>query len=157
MSRSHDHQQDGDSLTVGALTSADRAAWQQLFVGYNAFYGRTMPDEFFDQSWAEFRSGRRMHALGAKLGERLVGIAHFLPHPSTTSADSCYLQDLFTAPEARGRGVARALITAVTEWARAHQCGRVYWATQESNATARRLYDQVAENRGFILYTVPLT
>ncbi|MFG1908023.1 GNAT family N-acetyltransferase [Kribbella sp. NPDC048928] len=60
------------------------------------------------------------------------------------------------APVARGRGVARALIEAVTEWARDRRCGRVYWSTHESNATARRLYDQVAENRGFILYQIPL-
>jgi GNAT superfamily N-acetyltransferase len=75
---------------------------------------------------------------------------------STTAPDSCYLQDLFTAPEARGQGAARALIAAVTDWARERGCGRVYWATQEGNATARRLYDQVAENRGFILYMIPL-
>ncbi|WP_152363809.1 GNAT family N-acetyltransferase [Microlunatus speluncae] len=157
MSYAGEPQVTSDEPTVGALTSDDRAAWQQLFVGYNEFYGRTMPDDFYDQSWAEFAAARRMYALAARLEGRLVGIAHFLPHASTTSADSCYLQDLFTAPEVRGRGVARALITAVTTWARARDCGRVYWATQESNATARRLYDQVAENRGFILYTVPLT
>lgn len=157
MGQVNELQDSGYELTIGALTAADRAAWQELFVGYNAFYGRAMPDEFFDRSWAEFSAAQRMHALGAKLDGTLVGIAHFLSHASPTSADSCYLQDLFTAPQARGRGVARALIAAVTDWARANGCGRVYWATQESNATARRLYDQVAENRGFILYTVPLT
>ena len=77
-------------------------------------------------------------------------------HPSTTSADVCYLQDLFTAPEVRGRGVARALIAAVEEWARVRGCSRVYWHTHETNATARRLYDAVAENRGFIQYVVHL-
>lgn len=144
------------ALTIGPLEPADRSTWQELFAGYNEFYGRTMPDEFFDHSWAEFTAATRIHALAARIDGQLVGIAHFLTHASTTSPDSCYLQDLFTAPEARGRGVGRALIAAVTDWARARNCGRVYWATQESNATARRLYDQVAENRGFILYTVPL-
>lgn len=151
------HSDAADDLSIGGLTATDRETWQRLFAGYNAFYGRTMTDEFFDRSWEEFRAARRMHALGARLDGQLVGIAHFLPHASTTSADVCYLQDLFTAPEVRGRGVARALIAAVTDWARANGCGRVYWATQESNATARRLYDQVAENRGFILYTIPLS
>jgi len=143
-------------LTIGRLESTDRAAWQTLFAGYNEFYGRTMPDEFFDQAWTRFQQDVEVHALGARLEGQLVGITHFLTHASTTAPDSCYLQDLFTAPEARGQGAARALIAAVTDWARGQGCGRVYWATHESNATARRLYDQVAENRGFILYTIPL-
>ena len=77
-------------------------------------------------------------------------------HASTTSPDLCYLQDLFTAPEARGKGVARRLIEAVREWARGQGCGRLYWHTQLHNETVRRLYDQVAEFRDFIVYTMPL-
>ncbi|WP_410787737.1 GNAT family N-acetyltransferase [Kribbella sp. C-35] len=143
-------------LIIGRLEPADRHAWQTLFAGYNEFYGRTMPDEFFDHAWARFERDEEVHALGARLDGQLVGIVHFLTHASTTAPDSCYLQDLFTAAEARRRGVARALIEAVTDWARERACGRVYWSTHESNATARRLYDQVAENRGFILYQIPL-
>jgi GNAT superfamily N-acetyltransferase len=143
-------------ISIGELTPADRGDWQQLFTGYNAFYERTLPPEMYDRAWNAFRSGARMHALGARLDGNLVGIAHFLTHASTTAQDVCYLQDLFTAPEARGKGVARALITEVTEWARARECSRLYWSTQESNATARHLYDQVALNRGFILYQINL-
>ncbi|WP_433156974.1 GNAT family N-acetyltransferase [Kribbella sp. CA-247076] len=143
-------------LTTGPLEPSDSTAWQQLFAGYNEFYGRTMTNDFYDQAWTRFQRGQEIHALGARLDDRLVGIAHFLTHASTTSPDSCYLQDLFTAAEARGQGAARALLTAVTDWAKERGCGRVYWSTHESNATARHLYDQVAENRGFILYTIPL-
>jgi hypothetical protein len=32
----------------------------------------------------------------------------------------------------------------------------VYWNTHESNSMARRLYDTVAENRGFIRYQIEL-
>lgn len=144
-------------MEIGKLAESDRAAWQALFVGYNEFYGRPqMPEEVYERAWTEFREDSRMHAFGAKVDGQLVGIAHFLTHASTTSPNVCYLQDLFTAPEARGKGVARALIAEVTDWARARGCGRVYWATQETNSTARRLYDQVAENRGFILYQITL-
>ncbi|GAA0586918.1 GNAT family N-acetyltransferase [Kribbella sandramycini] len=140
-------------LTVGPLRPIDRADWEHLFAGYNVFYGRaTMPDGFYERAWTRFHSGE-LHALGAHLDNRLVGIAHFLTHASTTSGDSCYLQDLFTAPEARGQGAARALITAVADRATALGCDRLYWSTHESNATARGLYDQVAENRGFIVYS----
>ena len=143
-------------ITIDKLGPEDRGDWVKLFTGYNTFYERTLPPEMFDRAWNAFQEDARMHALGAKLDGKLVGITHFLTHVSTTAADVCYLQDLFTAPQARGQGVARALIAKVTEWARARQCSRVYWSTQETNATARRLYDQVALNRGFILYQISL-
>jgi GNAT superfamily N-acetyltransferase len=144
------------TITISTLDQADRSDWERLFVGYNEFYERTLPAEAYDRAWAEFQDDSRMHARAAKLDGRLVGITHFLTHASTTTPDVCYLQDLFTAPEARGKGVARALIAEVTEWARGRACSKVYWSTQLTNATARRLYDQVAVNRGFILYQISL-
>ena len=143
-------------ISIGKLVEADRADWENLFCGYNEFYERTLPAEIYDQAWTAFQDDTGMHALGAKHDGQLVGIAHFLVHPSTTAADVCYLQDLFTAPQARGQGVARALIADVTEWARRRDCSRLYWSTREDNATARRLYDRVAHYRGFIRYEVTL-
>jgi GNAT superfamily N-acetyltransferase len=67
-------------------------------------------------------------------------------------APVCYLQDLFTLPEARGLGVGRALIEAVYEKAREAGSPRVYWTTHETNAQARVLYDKIAERSGFIQY-----
>jgi len=137
---------------IARLQAGDRATWERLFRGYIDFYERAEQQEMYDRAWTEFQAGTRLHALGARLDGQLVGFAHFLVHASTTSRDVCYLQDLFTAPESRGRGVARSLIDAVADWARDRDCDRLYWSTQATNTTARRLYDQVAENRGFILY-----
>ena len=58
---------EGQESTIGRLGPADRESWQRLFAGYNEFYGRTMPDEFFDHSWAEFSADDRIHALGARV------------------------------------------------------------------------------------------
>ncbi|HEX4224309.1 MAG TPA: GNAT family N-acetyltransferase [Pseudonocardiaceae bacterium] len=143
-------------ITIGRLSPADRAAWDTLFTGYNVFYERVPDQEFLDRAWARFEADTELHALGARLDGELVGIAHFFTHPSTTGPDVCYLQDLFTSAAARGKGVARALIAAITDWAGDRGCGRVYWLTQESNTTARRLYDQVGVNKGFIQYQIPL-
>jgi GNAT superfamily N-acetyltransferase len=161
-------------LEVSPLRPDDRAAWERLFRGYIAFYERDEPPAMYDRAWAAFMSDDRLHALGARLaseapstasrspsprqGEEsaLVGITHFFVHPNTSGPDVCYLQDLFTDQAARGRGVGRALIAAVADWARAPGCARLYWLTHESNATARALYDKVAVNRGFIRYDVAL-
>ena len=143
-------------IEIRRLEPADRERWEELFRAYIAFYERELGQAAYDRAWREFDSDARLHALGAWLDGRLVGITHFLVHPSTSEPDLCYLEDLFTDPAVRGRGVARALIEAVREWAREHGCGSVYWQTHETNAVARRLYDDVARNEGYIVYTLPV-
>ncbi|MCK2219778.1 GNAT family N-acetyltransferase [Actinomadura sp. ATCC 31491] len=147
-------------IGIGRLLPGDRDAWEELFRAYIDFYERSEPDEMYERAWEEFQADTRLHAFGARRDDdgRLVGLVHFLTHASTSAPDTdvCYLQDLFTAPDARGEGVGRALIEAVTRWARERGCSRVYWNTHESNSTARRLYDKVAENRGFIRYQIDL-
>jgi GNAT superfamily N-acetyltransferase len=65
---------------------------------------------------------------------------------------NCYLQDLFTSAAVRGKGVGRALINGVYEQARLAGGSRVYWQTHETNTTAMRLYDQMADRSGFVVY-----
>jgi len=143
---------------IRPVMRADREHWQALWDGYNEFYGRTgataLDPGVTDMTWARFfDSYEPVHALVAERGGELLGLAHFLFHRSTTTIEPfCYLQDLFTAKEARGQGVGRALIEAVYD--RAQQAGapRVYWQTHETNETAMRLYDSVAEKSGFLVY-----
>ncbi len=144
------------NITVAKLVAQDRPEWEELFGAYLDFYERTLEPAAYRRAWSAFQEDTVMHAFGARLEGRLVGITHFLVHASTSAPDVCYLQDLFTAPEVRGQGVARALITAVVAWARRLGCSRVYWTTHETNATARRLYDDLALNRGFIRYEIDL-
>jgi GNAT superfamily N-acetyltransferase len=104
-------------LTIGKLEPSDRAQWEVLFRGYMDFYKRTLPQAMYDRAWNEFAKDTRMHALGARLDGRLVGITHFLIHANTSSDDVCYLQDLFTAADVRGKGVARARGWRSARWA----------------------------------------
>lgn len=144
------------SIEITRLRTEDRARWEVLSRGYKTFYKTVLPDEDYEKAWRRLMREEDVFAFAGRLDGKLVGITHYFFHPHVWMGDVCYLQDLFTAPEARGQGVARALIAKVTEWARAHECSRVYWSTQETNTTARRLYDQVALNRGFILYQISL-
>jgi GNAT superfamily N-acetyltransferase len=151
------------SPTIRGVERADFAEWLPLWEGYNAFYGRSgstaLPEAITNSTWERFFDpSEPVHALVAEDGEgRIVGLAHYLFHRSMiTIADTCYMQDLFTLPDARGTGVGRALIAAVCERAKAAGAGRVYWHTQESNRTAMALYDKVAERSGFIVYRRPL-
>ena len=145
-------------LAVRAIAREDFAAWRPLWDGYNAFYGRhgetALPEAVTQTTWERFFDAYEpVHALVAEVDGRVVGLAHYLFHRSTTAmTPHCYLQDLFTSEAARGRGVGRALIEAVIERARAAGSSRVYWHTHETNAAAQRLYDQVAGRSGFIVY-----
>jgi GNAT superfamily N-acetyltransferase len=105
-------------------------------------------------TWQRFFDGLEpVHALVAEEGEALIGFVHYLFHRSTAKVGPiCYLQDMFTVEAARGRGVGRALIEGVCACAKAAGASRVYWHTQESNTTARALYDKVATLTGFIQY-----
>jgi GNAT superfamily N-acetyltransferase len=146
-------------FSVRDLAPADRAGWQPLWDGYNAFYGRSgataLDPAITATTWARFFDPfEPMHAQVAVAADgRLVGLVHWLLHRSTTRiAPVVYLQDLFTAEDQRGRGIARALIESCCTWARSQGIGRVYWQTHESNTTGRRLYDRVAQHQGFIVY-----
>jgi GNAT superfamily N-acetyltransferase len=136
----------------------DFAAWKVLWDGYNAFYGRegatALADTTTRATWRRLLEPTLpICCLVAERNGRIVGIAHYIFHLSTTHIESvCYLSDLFTSVDVRGEGIGRALIEAVYEKAKQENCGRVYWQTHEANSTARRLYDQVAEHAGFLIY-----
>jgi GNAT superfamily N-acetyltransferase len=147
------------SLVVRPPTLEDYAAWRPLWDGYNEFYGRhgdtALPEHITQLTWQRFfESGEPVHALVAEDQGSLVGLAHYLFHRSMTKVEPvCYLSDLFTLNSLRGKGIGRALIEAVCVRAKAAGSQRVYWQTHETNAAGRMLYDKVAKNHGFIVYS----
>jgi GNAT superfamily N-acetyltransferase len=142
------------SLIIRSVAHGDFAQWEPLWEGYNRFYGRRLPTEITQMTWSRFFDAYEpVHAVVAEKDGQLLGLVHYLFHRSTIMiGPSCYLQDLFTAESARGQGIARALIESVYDRAKAAGSQRVYWQTHETNLTAMKLYDKVAERSGFIVY-----
>jgi len=147
-----------ETVLIRSIERADYAGWRPLWDGYNAFYGRAgetaLPEQITSATWERFfNAAEPVHAFVALHQHRIVGLVHYLFHRSTTRLkDVCYLQDLFTAEDMRGKGVGRQLILAVYEAARRAGCSRVYWLTHTTNAQGRALYDKVGEHKGFIMY-----
>lgn len=141
-------------MIIRDLRETDRAQWEPLWAGYLAFYESTLDPSVTEATFARFLDpAEPMFALvAADEAGAPIGLVHCVLHRGTWAIeDFCYLEDLFVAPHARGSGVGRALIEAVYARADALNCSRVYWLTHETNP-ARKLYDQVARNLGFIHY-----
>ena len=140
------------------MVESDYAQWLPLWLGYNKFYGRfgetALPDLITQTTWARFfDADEPVHAMVAEVDGELAGLVHFIFHRTTISiAPTCYLQDLYTAEPVRGKGIGRKLIEAVYGQAKLAGSARVYWLTHETNTTAMKLYDQVAEISGFVVY-----
>lgn len=143
------------TITIHPLQPADRDAWRRLWTDYLAFYETSVSEEVYASTWKRLFDPGEFEPRGfiALLDGRPVGLVHYLFHRSCWSLEgNCYLQDLFTAPEARGAGAGSALIEAVRQAAADKGVTNVYWMTHETNTTARRLYDRVARRTGFIEY-----
>jgi GNAT superfamily N-acetyltransferase len=143
------------SVTIRPLEPKDKQAWLPLWRGYLEFYETSVSDEVTEATWRRIIDpAGSIHGFCAVDADgKLIGIVHYLFHPVTWAvSDRCYLEDLFVSPDARGSGAGRALIEAVYRAADKVGADQVYWLTAHSNATARQLYDRVAQVTPFIKY-----
>ena len=148
----------GRPVTIRNLRDQDRDQWGALWRDYLAFYETEVPARIYDILFSRLLGDdpRDFNARVAEVDGRLVGLTHYLFHRHGWKEEEvCYLQDLYAAPDMRGRGVGRKLIEAVYKAADDHGAPSVYWLTQELNHTARDLYDRVAVLTPFIKYQRP--
>lgn len=140
---------------VRALESRDEARWRDLFDGYIRFYEAQVPDEVITLTFERLLAGEDGMAglVAVDANDNPIGLVNLVFHRSTWSPTwYCYLEDLYADPAVRDTGVGRALIEATYALADARGASRTYWATQQKNATARRLYDRIGELTDFLQY-----
>lgn len=146
------------SLIIRDAVPADEARWRDLWAGYLAFYGVGIADDITDFTWNRvFDPASAIFMRVAELDGTVVGFALCLTHEGTwTRALDCYLEDLFVDASARGKGVGRALLDDLVALSKEKGWTRLYWHTNETNATARKLYDQYVASDGHIRYRITL-
>jgi GNAT superfamily N-acetyltransferase len=146
------------TIAIRGARAEDEPAWRELWRGYCEFYETEIAEPVTAATWARLLDpDSTMVGVVAVEGERVVGFANYVVHPSTWSESAyCYLEDLFVQPEARGNGAGRALIEALRAKARTEGWDNVYWHTREGNTAARALYDTFTERDDFVRYVLPV-
>lgn len=143
------------TFEIRPVRDRDFFNWLPLFASYGEFYGTPVPDEKALLVWSWI--SEKQHGVSALVAEdedgSLVGLAHYRTFPRPLHGGTgIYLDDLFVAPESRGKGIATALIERVTEIARSEGAGIVRWVTAPDNDEAQILYDKVADRTDWVTY-----
>lgn len=145
------------NIAIRPIEPRDRAAWDEMWTGYLAFYETALWPEVSDDTFARVLSGALIGLVAVDARDRPLGFVHALVHAGTWSPKPvCYLEDLFVREEARGLGAGRALIEALAERGRAEGWLRVYWQTAQDNETAQRLYDKIGKRTNWLRYDLDL-
>ena len=146
------------NIQVAQVQYQDYQQWLPYWLSYQEFYKVNLSNEVTQTTWQRFfDDAEPVYCAVAKEGDKVLGFVHYVIHRSTwAEATYCYLEDLYVAPEARGQHIGKHLIEYVQKQARTQKCDRLYWHTQETNLTAQKLYDWIAEKPGVIEYRMPL-
>lgn len=140
--------------TIRPLAPADETRWRVLFREYREFYKLPESEDIVSRAWGWFMDPRHeCKALVAEADGEILGFAHHRRFSSPyTGTTGLFLDDLFTDPAARGRGVGRALIGRLTEMATAEGRAVVQWVTAEDNHQAQALYNTLATRTSWVTY-----
>lgn len=144
-------------VTIRKVQDIDRPRWEQLYQGYAAFYKVEQTAAMRQTVWSWIMDPAVEVEGVVALNDKAepIGLAHFRPFRRPLSASiGGFLDDLFVDPEARGEGVADALIAAVTAEGKKRGWTVLRWITAEDNYRARGVYDRIAERTKWVTYDI---
>nr|WP_299503910.1 GNAT family N-acetyltransferase [uncultured Rhizobium sp.] len=145
--------------TIRDANPADEAQWRRLWAGYLTFYKVELEPAVTDSTWKRIIDPASPVSMRVvEQGGTLAGFAIHLLHPSTwVMNNDCYLEDLYLDPAFRGQGLGRALLDDLVDMAKTNGWSRLYWHTDEGNATARKLYDSYVKTDGHVRYRMRIS
>jgi GNAT superfamily N-acetyltransferase len=146
------------AVSIRDARPEDEQRWRELWAKYLAFYGVTLAPGITDMTWRRiFDPASTLFMRVADVDGKMMGFALCMTHEgSWIRTLDCYLEDLFVDETMRGKGLGRALLDDLVARLKAKGWARLYWHTDETNATARKLYDSYVESDGHIRYRITL-
>lgn len=140
------------NLTIRSATAADvpvilghiqaLAAYEKLSDEVEATEARLQATLFPSEGKAT------AECMLAEVDAAPAGFAVFFTNYSTFLAKpGIHLEDLFVAPEWRGRGIGKRLLIRVAQLANARGCGRMEWAVLDWNQPAIDFYESIGARR----------
>ena len=140
-------------VEINFLAESDRADWEVLARGKDAYFNTVRTDDDYEQTWQRLLKGGETRGVAAWLDGKMVAIAHYVFHASIWGAGRSYLADLYVDADVRRQGVATQVINWVAKDGEDHGFPRLYWNTLH-DAEARALYDKLGKfHDGFIFYS----
>lgn len=145
------------NIDIREPADRDYSAWRALWEGYTQIYNSPQPQTVTEHTWRRLLDPQSP-VIGrvAVVDGEVLGFAICVLHEGTwVTTPVCYLEDLFVAPKARGRGVARTLIQTLQAEGENQGWSRLYWHTRHDNP-ARRLYDEFTPADDYVRYLMKL-
>jgi GNAT superfamily N-acetyltransferase len=146
-------------LQVRRATIADLDDLVPLFDGYRTFYGQ-QPNEDLARAFLLDRIENLQSIIFVAFADgQAIGFTQLFPSFSSARAARTFiLNDLFVAPEARGRGAGKALLAEAAAYGEAVGAVRLTLSTAHDNLAAQSLYEGAGWSREttFISYNLQL-
>ncbi|MBI1300961.1 MAG: GNAT family N-acetyltransferase [Alphaproteobacteria bacterium] len=143
-------------VTIRPLQSDDFGYWLPLWDGNNLGHRN---EEVTTETWVRLcdPDNTQVNGLCAVMGDQLVGIVHYILHPTTGSVTPvCYMQDVYVDPNYRRKGIGKRLVQEVTKIGAQEKWGRMYWLTHNDNEDAKAMYANFGVKLDFTFYVLPM-
>ena len=136
------------------LEKKDKETWNKLYNKYADFYKVPMNKNILNTLWGWIHDETHViRGICFELEGKIVGIAHYRTMPRPIKGQYIgFLDDLFVEPEFRGQKIAQKLIVHLKSLSKSNNWNGIRWITHSSNANAKKLYDKIGNNTGFVLY-----
>ncbi len=144
------------TIKIHPIAPLDFPDWLPLWDGNNM----GLRDEAVTaETWSRLTNPESpVNGLAAWEGEEMVGLVHYILHPTTGHiAPVCYMQDVYVPEHSRKKGIAKKMVKRLVSMGQSEKWARLYWLAEADNEAAQALYKTLGVKLNFTLHVQPLS